>query len=61
MTDANRAKILAEIDANREGAIAFLQKMVAIPSVTGDEAAIQKFVSGYMKSIGLSVDMWEAD
>jgi acetylornithine deacetylase len=61
MTDANRAKILAEIDANKEGAIAFLQRMVSIPSVTGDEAAIQTFVSDHMKSIGLSVDMWETN
>ena len=61
MTDANRQKILAEIDANKEGAIAFLQKMVSIPSVTGDEAAIQRFVSDHMKSIGLSVDMWETN
>ena len=61
MTDANRQKILAEIDANKEGAIAFLQRMVSIPSVTGDEAAIQKFVSDHMKSIGLSVDMWETN
>jgi len=61
MTDANRQKILAEIDANKEGAVAFLQRMVSIPSVTGDEAAIQKFVSDHMKSIGLSVDMWETN
>ena len=61
MTDANRAKILSEIDANKEGAIAFLQRMVSIPSVTGDEAAIQKFISDHMKSIGLSVDMWETN
>ncbi|HZZ60998.1 MAG TPA: ArgE/DapE family deacylase [Roseiarcus sp.] len=61
MTDANRAKIIAEIDANKEGAIAFLQKMVSIPSVTGEEAAIQKFVADHMKSIGLAVDMWETN
>ena len=61
MTDANRAKISAEIDANKEGAIAFLQRMVSIPSVTGDEAAIQKFVSQHMRSIGLLVDMWETN
>ena len=61
MTDANRTKILAEIDANKDGAIAFLQRMVAIPSVTGDEAAIQKFVADHMKSIGLEVDLWETD
>ena len=47
--------------ASREHAIGFLQKMVSIPSVTGDEAAIQKFVSDHMKSIGLSVDMWETN
>jgi acetylornithine deacetylase len=61
VTDANREKILAEIDASKEDAIAFLQRMVAIPSVTGDEAAIQKFVSDHMKSIGLSVDVWETN
>ena len=36
MTDA-RQKILATIDANRDKAIKFLQEMVAIPSVTGEE------------------------
>jgi acetylornithine deacetylase len=61
MKDANRSKILAEIDANKEDAITFLQRMVLIPSVTGDEAAIQRFVSDHMKSIGLSVDMWETN
>ena len=43
MTDPNHQKILDKVDASREQAIGFLQKMVAIPSVTGDEAAIQKF------------------
>ena len=35
--------------------------MIAIPSVTGDEAKIQKFLAGYMANIGLDVDMWETD
>jgi len=61
MTDPNRQKIIDAIDANRDQAIRFLQDMVAIPSVTGDEAAIQEFVSGYMTGIGLDVDMWETD
>ncbi len=61
MTDPNHKKILDKVDASREQAIGFLQKMVAIPSVTGDEAAIQRFVSDHMKSIGLSVDMWETN
>jgi acetylornithine deacetylase len=61
MTDANRQKIIDAIDGNRDQAIRFLQDMIAIPSVTGDEAAIQEFVSGYMTGIGLDVDMWETD
>ncbi len=61
MTDANRKRILDKIDANKGDAIAFLQEMVAIPSVTGDEAAVQKFVSGYLGRIGLDVDIWETD
>ena len=56
-----RQAILDTIDANREQAIGLLQQMVAIPSVTGDEAAIQAFVAEYMKGIGLEVDMWETD
>ncbi|RUM96193.1 acetylornithine deacetylase, partial [Pseudaminobacter arsenicus] len=54
-----RQAILDTIDRHREKAIEFLQKMVAIPSVTGDEAAIQAFVAEYMTGIGLAVDMWE--
>lgn len=61
MSDTNRQKIIDKVDASREGAIGFLQKMVSIPSVTGDEAAIQKFVSDYMTEIGLAVDMWETN
>ena len=61
MSDPNRQKIIAKIDASKDQAIGFLQKMVSIPSVTGDEAAIQKFVFDYMNGIGLAVDMWETD
>jgi acetylornithine deacetylase len=61
MTDPNHKKILDKVDASREQAIGFLQKMIAIPSVTGDEAAIQRFVSSHMKEIGLQVDLWETD
>jgi acetylornithine deacetylase len=61
MTDTNRQKILDTIEKNRDKAIKFLQDMVRIPSVTGDEAAIQRFLSDYMRKIGLEVDMWETD
>jgi acetylornithine deacetylase len=61
MTDPVRQKILDKVDASKDHAIKFLQDMVAIPSVTGDEAAIQKHMSGYLKQVGLDVDMWETD
>ena len=40
MTDA-RKKILDTVDANRDKAVKFLQDIVTIPSVTGDEGKIQ--------------------
>jgi acetylornithine deacetylase len=61
MSDPIRQKILDKIDASREHAITFLQDMVAIPSVTGDEAEIQKFMNRHLSGIGLDVDMWETD
>jgi len=61
MSDPNRQKIIDKVDASKDHAIKFLQDMVAIPSVTGDEAAIQKHMSGYLRDIGLEVDMWETD
>ena len=53
--------LVQKIDDSREKAVAFLQQMIAIPSVTGDEAKIQKFLADYMTKIGLEVDVWETD
>jgi acetylornithine deacetylase len=38
----------------REKAIAFLQDMIAIPSVTGDEARDPEVPSEYMTKLGLT-------
>ncbi len=59
--DQSRQKLLQTIEENRNKAIDFLRKMISIPSVTGDEAAIQKFLADYLSRIGLDVDMWETD
>lgn len=61
MSTDHRQAIIDKVDENREYAIEFLRQMIAIPSVTGDEAAVQKFVSEHMDKIGLDVDMWETD
>ena len=39
----DRKKILETIDGNHKKAIKFLQDIVAIPSVTGDEGKIQAY------------------
>ena len=59
MNASVRGKLLNKIDENREQSIGFLQKMIAIPSVTGDEAKIQKFLADYLAGLGLKIDMWE--
>ena len=61
MNASVRKKLLDKIDENREQSIGFLQKMIAIPSVTGDEAKIQKFLADHMARLGLKVDMWETN
>jgi acetylornithine deacetylase len=61
MKPGDRAKLLRTIEQNRDKAIALLRKMISIPSVTGDEAAIQKYLAGYLENVGLDVDMWETD
>src|SRR5262252_365285 len=53
--------LLKKIDDSRDKAVSFLQQMIAIPSVTGDEAKIQKFLADYMGKLGLDVDIWETD
>ena len=60
MSDS-RKMILDTIDANQDKAIKFLQDIVAIPSVTGEEGKIQAFLADYLKKVGLDVDMWESD
>jgi len=61
MTVDHRQAIVDKIDENRDYAIEFLRQMIAIPSVTGNEAAVQTFVAEHMGKIGLDVDMWETD
>ena len=61
MSASARQKLLKTIDDSSDKAIKFLQQMIAIPSVTGDEARIQKFLSDHLTKAGLKVDMWETD
>jgi acetylornithine deacetylase len=61
MTPDDRDKLLQKIEQNRDQAIALLRKMISIPSITGDEAAIQEHLASYLANLGLEVDLWETD
>ena len=61
MKPEEREKLIQIIEQNRDKAVELLRNMISIPSVTGDEAAIQKYLASYMADIGLDVDMWETD
>jgi len=48
------------IEARRESAVKLLQKLVRVPSVTGEEGAVQEIVEAAFRERGLDVDRWEA-
>lgn len=54
-------RILQRIDMRRDEIIGFLQSLVRIPSVTGNEKAYQEFMAGTLTGMGFNVDMWDAD
>ena len=49
----------AEIDALAEGAFAFLERLVAEPSVVGQEAGAQAVVAAELERIGFAVELLE--
>nr|WP_209122267.1 peptidase [Alkalihalobacillus sp. BA299] len=61
LVDSLRDKIYSWLKKNRENHVAFLQELVKIPSVQGNEAEIQYLVANKLKKIGLEVDTWELD
>ena len=52
-------RIATAVEQLRDGMIDTLQRLVHIPSVTGDEAAVQSAVEGLFHARGLTVDRWE--
>ena len=61
MTDEIREKLMDEVDARKDKVINLLQQLVRIPSVTGEEGEIQRFIADYLKNLGLEVDVWDSD
>jgi acetylornithine deacetylase len=54
-------KILARAEEIENQIISLLQRLVRIPSPTGEEGQAQEFVAKYLKHLGLKVEMWEPD
>jgi acetylornithine deacetylase len=53
------ALVLGHLDL--EGMLAFLGRLVAVPSVGGAESPAQEMVARWMEENGLEVDLWEVD
>ena len=61
MTVDVKSRVLKRIERDREEIVGFLQKLISIPSVTGNEKDIQEFIGRKLSRMGLSVDVWEPD
>lgn len=61
MTVGVKSMVLNRIERDREEILGFLQKLISIPSVTGNEKDIQEFIGRKLDDMGLSLDVWEPD
>ena len=59
MGNEAKEKVLELIDRRKGSIIAFLQKLVSFPSVTGEEWEIQNYIAGKLGEMGLETDIWE--
>jgi acetylornithine deacetylase len=59
--DAELTQTIARVVEERRGeTVRLLQELVRVPSVTGDEGAVQEVVERAFRKRGLAVDVWEA-
>ncbi len=56
---SHEEKVLKHIDSNKEEIVAFMQKLIKIESVTGNESEISKFVAKESKKDGLEIELYE--
>lgn len=54
-------QLAAVVDALESEMVGFLQEIVRIPSLTGQEEAVQVVIAAKMRAMGLTVDVWEPD
>ena len=61
MESEKRQEVLKLIEKRKDSIISFLQRLISIPSVTGEEWEIQKLLADKIHEMGLEVDLWEPD
>lgn len=54
-------RTLERIDAGFESQVEFLQRLVALPSLRGDEAAVQEEIAQELASFGLTSEAYDVD
>ena len=54
-------RVIEHVDRGREAVLQFLRELIAIPSVTGHEQAIQRVLARQLDVIGCAVDVWEPE
>ena len=47
-----------EVNQRESDLVHLVQRLVRIPSVTGEEGAVQRVVAEEMRALGLDVDVW---
>jgi len=55
------SKILKAIDDQSAEITQFLSRLIQVDSETGRESSVQALIAGYIRAMGLKVDMWEPD
>jgi acetylornithine deacetylase len=61
MSNKSKRQVWDHIDRKQEEVVDFLRQLIAIPSVTGDEGAIQGFIAQKARDMPLSVNLFEPD
>lgn len=56
-----KKSVLQVVDQQKDEIVRFLQSLIRIPSVTGEEKEIQSFIAKRLEAMDLEVDVWEPD
>jgi acetylornithine deacetylase len=59
--DAAVRAVRSRVALTQDKTVRLLQRLISIPSVTGQEAAIQEFIASQLRTLGMVVDVWEPD